>query len=90
MLINSQLNLSQLYAQVAKRANGFLDCISNSVLARAQLERCVRFWAPHYKKGIEVLEGVQRRAQSCEGSGARSCAERRREPALFRLEEAQR
>ena len=58
-----------------------------SVLVRPPLERWIEFWAPLYKRGMDVLERAQRRATKMTKGPERLSYEERL--GQFREEEAQ-
>ena len=71
--------MSQQCTQVAKKASDILSCIRSSVTSRTRggivpcmqgmrlhLRYSVQLWASRYKKGIELLKRVQRRATKLE------------------------
>lgn len=76
VLLDTKLNMGQRCATVAKRVMGVQGCIKGSVssrsgeavlplhspLVRTHLEYPIHFWAPHYKRHMDMLEWVQQTA----------------------------
>ena len=76
VLVDIKLAVGQQWAPAAKVVNGILGCIRQNVasrlrevilplcsaLVRPQLECCVKSWAPQYKRDMDIVERVQRRA----------------------------
>jgi len=77
-MVDGKLDMSQQYAFAkAKHTLGcFKRCVTSrlrevilplySVLVRLHLECCIRMWSPQYRRDMDLLESIQRRATKTE------------------------
>ncbi|PKU49249.1 hypothetical protein llap_434 [Limosa lapponica baueri] len=92
---------SWTWVLAAQKANHVLGCIKRSVairsrelilplycaLVRPHLEHCIHLWNPQYRKGMDLLEQIQKRAtKMIRGMEHLSYEDKLREVGLFSLE----
>ena len=101
VLFDQKLNTTQQCALAAQKVIHILGCTKISVVSRLReviltlysavvlpyLESCIQLWSPQYRKDVELLEQVQRKAtKMVQELDHVSYEDRLRELGLFSLE----
>ena len=99
VIIDSKMNMGRQCGDAVRKANRTLSCIHRctsrrskevilplcAALVRPQLEYCIQFWVLHFKRDVDSMERVQRRAIIRRQQG-RPYEERLRDLNLFSLQ----
>ena len=101
VIIDSKMNIGWQCGEAVRKASRTLSCIHRCIssrskevilplyaaLVRPQLEYCIQFWAPHFKRDVDSMERVQRRAtRMIRGQQGRRYEEKLQDLNLFSLQ----
>ena len=72
MLVDEKLIMTWQCVFASQKANRILDCIKRSMASRSRevilplcsalVRPCILLWSPHHRKGMDLLDWIQRRA----------------------------